>query len=245
MNFRNTARKTTNTGQFIISIIITLYSLASNPAIAGTNDVEKICTLTGTVIKVIDGDTITVLDSSKQQHKIRLAGIDAPEKRQPYGKAAKKELSRLIYNKQVCINWHKIGKHRRKIGTVLLNLNDINLIMVKTGYAWHYKKYQDEQTVEERTAFNTAEINARSSIIGLWQEPNPAPPWEWRHGIKQQHNIIKKIHTQQISKNNFNCGTKHFCKQMGSCAEAKFHFSRCGLTRLDGDRDGVPCESIC
>ncbi len=146
--------------------------------ILDSDRIIKTYTLTGTVIKVIDGDTITILDSSKQQHKIRLAGIDAPEKRQPYGKAAKKELSRLIYNKQVCINWHKIGKYRRKIGTVLLKQNNTNLIMVKTGYAWHYKKYQHEQTEEERTTFSKAEINAKSNVIGLWQERSPIPPWE-------------------------------------------------------------------
>ncbi len=93
--------------------------------------------LKGKVVGVSDGDTITILDSAKDQHKIRLTGIDAPEKAQAFGQASKKSLSDLIFNKEVEVVWVKHDRYQRIIGKVVLNGEDICLEQVRRGMAWH------------------------------------------------------------------------------------------------------------
>ena len=137
-------------------------------------------TLEGRVVGVIDGDTITVLDSSNGQHKIRFAGIDAPEKTQPYGQRAKEHLSDLVFDRQVIVETEKKDRYRRPVGKVLFEGRDINLAMVVAGYAWHYKKYQAEQSPDDRLLYDSAEKEARAARRGLWADPDPIPPSEWR-----------------------------------------------------------------
>lgn len=96
--------------------------------------------LNGHVVGVADGDTITVLDITNTQHKIRLAGIDAPEKKQAFGQVSKKSLSDLVFDKQVNIDWTKHDRYGRIVGKVLINGVDANLEQVKRGLAWFYKK---------------------------------------------------------------------------------------------------------
>ncbi len=93
-------------------------------------------TLTGKVVKVADGDSITVLDSTNTQHRIRLQGIDAPEKGQPYGNASRKHLANLVAGKEVTVKWDKRDRYRRIVGLVLVDGHDMNLAQVKTGMAW-------------------------------------------------------------------------------------------------------------
>ncbi len=102
-------------------------------------------TIEGRVVGVADGDTITVLDADKIQHKIRLAGIDAPEKKQPFGQRSKESLSDLVFDKTVTVNTDKLDKYRRNVGKVLVDGVDANLEQLKRGMAWHYKAYQREQ----------------------------------------------------------------------------------------------------
>ncbi len=137
-------------------------------------------TLTGHVVKVTDGDTITVLDVSKTQHKIRLAGIDAPEKKQAYGEASRKHLASLVAGQTVTVNWTKRDKYRRIVGVVIFNNLDVNLEQIRNGYAWHYKEYEREQSPADRKVYADAELEARTKRVGLWQDKNPVPPWEWR-----------------------------------------------------------------
>ncbi|MCK5725461.1 MAG: thermonuclease family protein [Thiotrichaceae bacterium] len=210
------------------------------------------CKLSGKVIKVVDGDSIVILDSNNKQHKIRLAGIDAPEYRQPFAKAAKKYLSRLIDRKAVCIDWYKQDIYKRKIGKVILKGADINFKMVNKGLAWHYKYYQKDQTKLDQKTYTEAEKNAQSATVGLWSEPDPIPPWRWRQGKRKKKisraDKSKMIQVKRRAKapvSGFSCGSKYFCKHMMSCAEARFYLTQCGLVRLDRDRDGIPCESIC
>lgn len=138
--------------------------------------------LVGKVVAVADGDTITVLDESKIQHKIRLAGIDAPERRQPFGQRAKEQLSDLVFGKTVQVETEKVDRYGRQIGKVLVNGRDANLVMVTSGMAWHYKKYQTEQTPSDRLLYASAEEDAREGRVGLWREAAPVEPWEWRSG---------------------------------------------------------------
>lgn len=148
-------------------------------------------TIAGRVVSIHDGDTITVLDAAKVQYKIRLAGIDAPELKQPYGTRSRKNLSDLIYNKQVKVEWSKRDKYKRVIGKILfipescispscLEPTDANREQIAVGMAWHYKQYASEQSKEDRGSYAIAEESARLAKAGLWGDAKPVPPWEWR-----------------------------------------------------------------
>lgn len=137
-------------------------------------------TITGRVVNVHDGDTLTVLDESHTQHKIRLAGIDAPELGQAYGRASRDYLAKEVAGKTVSIEWNKHDKYGRTVGKVLLDGKDECLEQVMAGFAWHYKKYEREQTPEDRRIYSAAEQDAREAKRGLWQDREPLPPWEWR-----------------------------------------------------------------
>lgn len=137
--------------------------------------------LIGKVVGVSDGDTITILDSANDQHKIRLTGIDAPEKAQAFGQASKKTLSDLIFNKEVEVLWVKHDRYQRILGKVVLNGQDICLEQVRRGMAWHYKKYQNEQSPEDRTKYFDAEKKARDAKVGLWIDNAPIEPAQFRH----------------------------------------------------------------
>ncbi|MGH8658498.1 MAG: thermonuclease family protein [Gammaproteobacteria bacterium] len=101
-------------------------------------------TLSGRVVGVADGDTVTVLGQKHEQHKVRLSGIDAPEKSQPFGSRAKQSLSDLAYGRCVSVEWRKRDRYRRIVGMVFEGGRDINLEQVRRGLAWHYKQYQSE-----------------------------------------------------------------------------------------------------
>ncbi len=136
--------------------------------------------LTGKVVKITDGDTLYVLDANYKQHKIRLAGIDAPERKQAYGLASRKHLLSIVAGKQVRIEYQKRDRYGRIVGKALLDGIDVCLEQVKAGFAWHYKRYQREQSLEDRELYADAENKARNERLGLWRENNPIPPWEFR-----------------------------------------------------------------
>lgn len=136
--------------------------------------------LHGRVVRVADGDTITVLDAGKTQHKIRLAGIDAPEKSQAYGQRSKQSLAELVADKTVVVETHKQDRYGRAVGKVLLDGRDVNLVQVERGMAWFYRQYQQELTAQDRALYESAESVAKEHRRGLWQDKAPAPPWDWR-----------------------------------------------------------------
>ena len=138
-------------------------------------------TLTGEVVGIADGDTLTLLDATKTQHKIRLAGIDAPEKRQPFGDRSKQSLAAMVFRKQVTVDWTKHDRYGRIIGKVLVGGEDACLAQVRAGLAWHYKAYEREQSHADRDRYAQAEVEARRGRRGLWRDPSPTPPWEFRH----------------------------------------------------------------
>ena len=137
-------------------------------------------TLNGRVVGVADGDTLTLLDATNTQHKIRLSGIDSPEKGQPFGQVCKQSLSGLAYDRVVAVQSSKLDRYGRVIGKVLVNGQDVNLEQVRRGCGWHYKKYQNEQILDDRLSYNSAEESARASKVGLWADNEPMPPWDWR-----------------------------------------------------------------
>lgn len=134
--------------------------------------------LSGKVIGVTDGDTIKLLVNGHDQVKIRLAEIDAPEKKQPFGTQSKKSLSDLIYNKDVIVSTSKKDRYNRTIGTIFYKNSNINSEQVRRGMAWVYRQYNKDPNLLE------IENSARISKIGLWIDPNPVPPWEWRRKKK-------------------------------------------------------------
>jgi endonuclease YncB( thermonuclease family) len=138
-------------------------------------------TIEGKAVGVSDGDTITLLDAEKVQHKIRLSGIDAPEKKQPFGQRSKESLSDLVFNKPVTVETDKQDRYGRKVGKVLVNGQDANLEQVKRGMAWHYKAYEREQPSIDRKVYADAETEAKAAQLGLWAEAEPTPPWDFRH----------------------------------------------------------------
>jgi endonuclease YncB( thermonuclease family) len=107
-------------------------------------------TLTGRVVVIADGDTITLLDSANTQHRIRLEGIDAPESHQAFGEQSKQSLSEMIFGKDATVTYQKTDQYGRLVGKIILEGKDINLEQIKAGMAWHYKFYEDEQTPEDR-----------------------------------------------------------------------------------------------
>ncbi len=141
-------------------------------------------TLQGKVVSVADGDTITVLDGNKTQHKIRLQGIDAPEKAQAFGHKSKQSLNQLVHSKMVTVEFEKKDKYGRTVGKVLLNGTDVCLEQIKLGMAWHYKQYQSEQSNEDREIYAQAEQLAKLQAIGLWRDKNPMSPWDFRKQTK-------------------------------------------------------------
>lgn len=112
--------------------------------------------------------------------------------------------------------------------------------MVKDGMAWVYRQYNKDLTLLQD------EKEAIESMLGLWGLSNTVhvPPWEWRKRKEGNRTTSVKKEVAEISQD-FECGTKHYCKEMANCDEAKFYLENCGLTTLDGDGDGLPCEALC
>lgn len=194
--------------------------------------------ITGRVVGVADGDTLTVLDSNKGLSKIRLHQIDAPEKKQDFGQRSKQSLSDLVYGKQVRVEVFDTDRYQRKVGKVWVNGTDANLEQVKRGMAWVYEKYATDPI------YFAAERTARERRIGLWNQPNPMPPWVFRHP-ERDHEAAQQPRVEARTSAMGKCGTKRFCKEMMDCAEARYFLNVCGVKQLDGDGDGRPCETLC
>lgn len=132
------------------------------------------------VVAITDGDTLTAVTAQKKQIRIRLAGIDAPEKRQPFGKAAKAALSDRVFGRQVLLDIRKIVKNGPALAKVQFDGRDVNLELLQLGLAWWYQRFAGEQTTEDQADYAAAEQSAREGSVGLWTDFAPDPPWEWR-----------------------------------------------------------------
>lgn len=137
-------------------------------------------TLYGRVVNVADGDTVTILDSSKQQHRIRLLHIDAPERGQAFGRVAQNALAKRINKRQVQVKYKEKDRYGRILGEIILNGENINLWLVQNGYAWPYFRYNPPAYYLD--AYRVAKLYKN----GLWQDPNPIEPETFRHKSKQK-----------------------------------------------------------
>lgn len=135
-------------------------------------------TLVGKVVAVADGDTLTVLDAERKQHKIRLEGIDSPEAKQAFGTKAKGGLAERVFGQQVKVLWDQSDRYGRKLGHVFLSSRWVNYELVRDGLAWHFTKYSSDPNLAR------AEIEARKERRGLWADPHPVAPWDFRHPPK-------------------------------------------------------------
>jgi len=146
-------------------------------------------TIDGKVINVADGDTITILDAQKTQHKIRIAGIDAPEKRQAFGERSRESMARFVAGKEVSADCHKTDRYKRQVCKVWVQpadcptcgkTLDAGHAQIVSGMAWWYREYAKEQTPEDRRRYESAEQEASARKRGLWADREPLAPWEWR-----------------------------------------------------------------
>jgi endonuclease YncB( thermonuclease family) len=156
--------------------LVMVLLMAYKPSVAhdATHEVR------GQIVKVTDGDTVTLLNESNIIITIRLAGIDAPELRMQYGQAAQAHLRDLVLNKVVIARTHKQDRFGRTVATLWVNSEDVNLAMIHAGMAWHYKKYQADQPKHLTAIYDKSEQAARTEMRGLWRQQNPTPPWFWR-----------------------------------------------------------------
>jgi len=162
--------------RFLLALLLAALCLACPAA-----DPAPVPDLQGQVVKVADGDTITVLDDAQAQHKIRLAGIDAPEKGQDHGELSRQALAALVAGKRVRVQVQGKDKYGRTIGRVFVGSPevDVNLAQVRAGWAWHYLQFAPKAADLAR-----GETEARAARAGLWALPTPTPPWEWRKKAK-------------------------------------------------------------
>jgi endonuclease YncB( thermonuclease family) len=201
---------------------------------------ERIELLEGRIVGITDGDTLTLL-VDEQPVRVRLAQIDAPERGQPYGSRAKAALSQLGFGKPARVEILEIDNYGRRIGEVFVGGVHLNQELVRQGHAWAYTRYA------RSTAIIDLENEARAAGRGLWRLPEASrdAPWEWRRQRRRERSSAAERAPQPDRTADFRCGAKQTCREMQSCREARFHLERCDLQRLDGDRDGVPCESLC
>lgn len=185
----------------------------------------------GKLVKVIDGGLVEVLHDDKAE-PVRLARIDAPEKDQPFWKVAADFVSEIAAHKMVTVHFENYDLYGRPVAEVFLpDGGSLNKLIVKAGYAWAYagNGYGNDPDYAE------LEASARSARLGLWQDANPVPPWEWQWVQRQ---LLKYG-------SSFSCSDKKYCREMTSCEEAKLYMYACGMKRLDPDNDGVPCDAKC
>lgn len=134
----------------------------------------------GKVVKVTDADTITILGSDEKRYKIRLQGIDAPEKKQSYGMACKDKLAAMVLNRRVDVEAYKTDRYKRVVAKVMVDDKDMALELIRQGCGWHYKAYADEQSWRDQRSYASAEKQARNNKQGLWQAVRPQAPWDYR-----------------------------------------------------------------
>jgi endonuclease YncB( thermonuclease family) len=181
-------------------------------------------TVTGKVVGISDGDTITLLTPERSQLKVRLDGIDAPEEGQEFSAASKRALSSLVAGKTVTLQVSGTDRYGRALGTILADGQNVNLLMVRAGFAWHYVKYSDDP------ALAAAERTARAERRGLWAGFNPTAPWDYR-ALKKQPQTATGGHWLNTSS-----GVRHnsSCKWFGQTSRG----------RPCGPDEGKPC-GIC
>ena len=200
------------------------------------------------VVNVADGDTLNCLTASKQNLRVRLHQIDAPERGQPFSHASRRALADLVACRQVVLQQAGKDRYGRVLATVQIQGVNVNRQLVRQGHAWAYRQYLVDP------GYLQLEALARSETLGLWSQPGAIYPADYRKGIRSaaQGSIVldapapsTRLLPLMGAGQGSQCGSKRFCNQMSSCAEARHYLTQCGITRLDRDGDGIPCENLC
>ena len=215
------------------------------------------------VLRVKDGDSLVVA-SGNQQVDVRLADIDAPEHGQRRGGEARAALRSLVEGKDVQLQLHGGDAYRRIVARVFVDGVDVNAAMVSSGLAWVARAFNPDP------ALVPYEDRARAERRGLWADAKPMPPWEWRKACRgggtrpecrgsmegntrvlraprasapraSAPTASRSIASLRVPR--VRCGSKRYCREMTSCAEAVAFLRQCRAP-MDGDRDGVPCEQV-
>lgn len=191
MNRRLQKKTTRKLLTFLAGLVIFVHYQCSHPQIQEplqeSGAIEKSSDfLEGRAVKISDGDTVTLLDSENQTHRIRLLGIDSPERSQPFGKQATESLKELIQNRPIRIEIHDRDRYGRILGKLQIENRDLNLEQIKRGFAWHYRHFAKNQPTLDRTSYAEAERVAREKKLGLWIDPNPEAPWDFRKKKKSR-----------------------------------------------------------
>lgn len=137
------------------------------------------------VVSVLDGNTVLVLDQFKSSRKIWLAGIEAPEMQQSFGQQSKQNLIRLVQGKKVDVEYNERDRYGRIVGKLLQDGHDMNLQQIKEGYAWHYPFKKEELSKLDFAIYHTAEQTAKQKQLGLWAF-DAVPPWEYKKNNQQK-----------------------------------------------------------
>jgi endonuclease YncB( thermonuclease family) len=142
--------------------------------------------LHGRITGIVDGDTINVLIQAKQQIRVRIAFIDAPERGQAFGQRAKQAMSELVFGKDVKLRPHTIDRYGRLVARVIVDNQDAGLELLKQGLCWVYERYLPDASPDIRASYQQAQAAARQQKFGLWSDPLPVPPWNWRKSEKER-----------------------------------------------------------
>ncbi len=196
---------------------------------------------TDKVIAVLDGDTV-LIKRAQGLVKLRMAGIDAPEKAQTFGETSKRSLSDMVMGKQVTIKSQAIDKYGRMVASINVNGLDVNAEQLRRGMAWENSHFHSD------IKLLALQEEAQQAPRGLWALGDPTPPWDWRKqhpSIAPVADIQTPATTPSAAAIDPSCTTKKHCSEMISCEEAKFYLANCAANMLDGDADGIPCEKLC
>ncbi|SDP81883.1 thermonuclease family protein [Desulforhopalus singaporensis] len=201
-------------------------------------------TITGKVVGIADGDTITILDAEKNQHKIRFYGIDCPESKQAFGRAAKRHTSNITARKTAQVEVYDTDRYGRAVGVVTVDGVNVNQSLIENGLAWQYLRYCRASFCGK---WKDIEGRARAKQLGLWKDADPIPPWQWRKGSKNSsyvqksagnyvsgssayHGNVKSHNFHSPNCRNYNC--KNCIQSFNRREDAiKSGYSACGMCR--------------
>jgi endonuclease YncB( thermonuclease family) len=214
---------------------------------------------TAKVIAVLDGDTVLVKGGNSLK-KIRMAGIDAPEKAQTFGETSRRSLTEMVLGKQVKIASEAVDQYGRMVARLSVDGLDVNAEQIRRGMAWAATGWRQSRRApvgvplagENSRFHNNRELlalqeEAKQAPRGLWAQSDPMPPWEWR---KLHPSVLSEPPPSSVAATVARvpadpaCARKR-CSEMASCEEARRYFNQCGGKLLDGDGDRLPCEKLC
>lgn len=179
----------------------------------------------GRATKIADGDTLSVKTAEGKGIRVRVAEIDAPEKGDPFSKRSREALNDMVWNRDLAIRLYDIDSYGRMVGHVFVGDTDVGRELVRSGLAVVYCRYSTDPSLK------VLEQKAREQAVGIWSQGRIP------RGVCDESDDETRMTLPA------GCGGKKFCREMASCTEALFYLRECGVTTMDGDRDGVPCES--